>query len=350
MSKNNEDDRYLSYFQEMLEIQNKNKEDQCISCLAEHRIPTPDDIRETINSLVGRKRQHVLHHHVFWKEWSLRQGMASLIRSSHQASMDICRHDAGLGELARSENFEKEVDYVVGHAVQKDTVAYCALAFGIRDTLKEFQKLRFDIANEVSEITDGLFDRDISEFLRELRNNLLHGRVIIPQWEISYGIGQQDSAGSMLYFIEDLIQSGNWNDKSRSFISTLHGEKIQLSSIVCEHFRLLNNLVREINSLFSKNVTPSEKDFFDIEDNHKKQIRRQRAKILIGQMASGKNPYDYLHKFFDPEALREILRRPSHSKEQVDFIMALKAVEVDWDDELRSMMYQMFAVARDSDT
>ena len=66
-------------------------------------------------------------------------------------------------------------------------------------------------------------------------------------------------------------------------------------------------------------------------------------------MAIGNNPYEFLHRFFDPETLREILRRPSNSKEQVDFIMALKAAEIDWDDELRDMMCRIFGVAGNSD-
>ena len=129
----------------------------------------------------------------------------------------------------------------------------------------------------------------------------------------------------------------------------LHDEKVQLSSIVREHFRLLDGLSRQVDDMFARNVTPSEKDFVDIEDRHKRQGRKQWTKIIVGQMAIGKNPYEFLHRFFDSETLREILRRPSHSKEQVDFIMALKAAEIDWDDELRGMMYRIFGVTGNSD-
>ena len=352
MHGNNNMNEPLSSFRKMVEMQNRQQQrrvEQCVSFLNRRQLPTPDSIRNTINSLVGETRQHVLRHHVFWKEWTLRQGLMSLVHASHQASIDICRHDAALGELARSENFQEEVDHTIGHAAQKDAVAYCTLVFGIRDTLEEIRKLRVDVADEICELKNCLFDSEISEFLRELRNNLLHGRVVILHWEISYSFESQNSTGSMMYHVGDLIQSGKWNDRSRNFISTLHGEKVQLSTIVRKHFKLLNDLIREVNNVFAKNVILSEKDFFDIEDSHKRQGRRQWAKIIVRQMASGKNPYDYLHRFFDPETLREILRRPPHSKEQVDFIMALKAAEVDWDDELRCMMCRMFGVTRDSD-
>ena len=152
----------------------------------------------------------------------------------------------------------------------------------------------------------------------------------------------------MMYHVRDLMKFGKWNDESQNFISTCQGEKVQLSAIVREHFRLLNHSIREVNGILSKNVAPAEKDYFDIEDSHKRQGRSQWAKILVGQMATGKNPYDYLHKFFDPETLREILRHPPHNQEQVDFIMALKAAEIDWDDELRNMMYRSFGVTHES--
>ena len=336
---NKEPNHSLSLLKEVIEIQDRQRQpkiDRCISYLKRHQLPTPEDIRETINSFVGETRQDILRHHPFWKEWILRRGMASLIHASHQASIDICRHDAVLGELARSKDFEERVDHTVGQAAQKDTVAYCALVFGVRDTLEEIRKTRVDIADEISELKDSLFNRDISKFLRQLRNNLLHGRIVIPQWEISYAVEQGRSSGSMIYKVKELIESGKWNDRSRDYVLALPDENVQLSAIVREHFRLLDGLGRQVDDMFARNVTPSEKDFVDVEDRHKRQRRRQWAKIIVGQMAERESPYEFLHKFFDPETLREILRRPSHSDEQVDFIMALKAAEIDWDDELRT--------------
>ena len=67
--------------------------------------------------------------------------------------------------------------------------------------------------------------------------------------------------------------------------------------------------------------------------------------MLVGQAEKGKDPYDYLHRFFEPEAVRVILRHPRHTKEQVDFMIALKSGELDWDNELRQMMYSVFGVA-----
>ena len=352
MDRTNETSESLLFFRKIVEAQDKQQQycvDKCVSALKGGQLPTPEPIRNAINSLVGEKRRQALRHHPFWTEWKLRQGMASLVHACHQASIDICRHDAALGELPRSENFHEIVDHAVVHAAQKDVVAYCALAIGVRDTLEEIRKMRVhDIAEDIAELKKGLFDRDISVFIRKLRNNILHGQVIVPQWEVLYRREEEDSTGSMGYCIEDLMQSGRWNDRSRNFVSSLRGENMRLSAIVRKHFRLLNDLFREVNHVFAKNISPSERDFYDIEDGYKREGRRQWAKVMVGQMASGKDPYDYLHRFFDSETVREILRRPPHSKEQVDFIMALKAAEIDWDDDLRAMMYDIFEVTCES--
>lgn len=348
--KSNDDFALFRDLVQRQERQNQETLDQCISFLKEHNIPTHQNIRNAINSLIGEKRQQALSHHVFWKEWELRKGLMSLINSSHQASMDICRHDAILGELARSQKFPEVVDYTVGYATQKDTIAYCAIVGGIRDTLCEILKLRADIASQIEEQKSAVFDTDISEFVRQLRNNLLHGRVVIPQSEISYNVESNFGRGSMMYQVDSLMRSGKWSERSRNFVSGLREEKVQLSTIVRMHFRLLDKSIRKIGDAFARHATPSEKDFFEIEDEHKRRGGRLWAGLMIGQIGRGMNPYDYLHKYFEPEILREILRRPPHSKEQVDFMITLKAAEIDVDDELRSRLYRIFGVTSDSDS
>ena len=206
--------------------QQKEKEAQCISFLKSNGPPTPDSIRTTMNSLVGEARQRVLSHHGFWTEWRLRRGLRSLFHAAHKASIDICRHDASLAELASSQYFEHEVEHSLEFASQKDAVAYCALVFGVRDTLKEICKVRRDIEDKIAELRSSVFEKDISEFFRELRNNLLHGRVVIPQWEISYDHKTQHRTGAMLYPANSLIQSGKWNDRSLGFINSFGEEKV----------------------------------------------------------------------------------------------------------------------------
>lgn len=255
-------------------------------------LPTPDDVRDAINSLVGDARRKVLRHHTFWKERSLRKGLESLVYAGHRAYMDICRHDTALGALADSRDFQDQIDHAVGHAAQKDVVAYCALAQGVRDTLANIRELRSDIADDISEIENRMFRMDISQFIRELRNNVLHGRVLVPQWSVSFLHGSQTRTGSMRYSKEELRETGYWKAQSLRFIRSSSDEHLRLTVVVQEHFALLNDLRSKLEDLFARNTLPAERDYWNIEDAHKRGLRRQWAKILVGQVGKGKDPFD----------------------------------------------------------
>ena len=253
---------------------------------------------------------------------------------------------SGLGALADSASYLDNVDLAVGHVAQKDVVAYCALTLGVRDTLTKILGLRCDIAGEISEARDRVFCADVSQFVRNLRNNLLHGDVVVPQWSVSYG-GERPTTGSMRYSVRDLEASGQWNGQARRYMRSAPDEHVHLSEVVREHFALVNELKSGLDALFAQNVSESEWDYWQIEDSHKRGLRRQWAKLLIGQIWNGKDPYGELYRFFEPAVLREILRRPRHSKEQVDFLIATKSSEIDCDDELRQLLYRVFGVLPD---
>ena len=320
-------------------------EAKVIPCLKSKEIPTPDDIREAINFSGGEKRKDLLRHHVYWKERQLRLGLESLIRAAHQAYVDICRHDAALASLARALDFEDHADHTVGYAAQKDMVAYCSLGVGVLGTLRRIEGARPDIKDKIRSISGKCFDRDVTVFVKDLRKNLFHGSVVIPRWQVSRN--WQNSTGSMTYEKQELLGFGNWNTRSKEYVSKVSGREINLASVVREHFNLLETFNRRLQDLFAGNVSAAEKDFFEIEDSRKRILRRDLAKLTMSQMVHmfrNKDPYEYLHKFFDPATVREIMRRPWRSKEQVDFMIELKAAELDCDDDLRHLFYEFFGV------
>ena len=348
----NDDTPELASFFRAMEHSQRTREDRIDNYVRPHlesgALPTPDDVRDAINSLVAERRQKLLRYHKFWREHTLRRGLDSLVHSARQASIDVSRHDAALGALADSAKYQDEVDLAVGHVAQKDVVAYCALALGVREALKEIRDLRSDIADEISETENRVYCTDISEFVRKLRNNLLHGRVLVPQWSVSFDGERRTTTGSMRYSVEDLMASGVWNEQSLCYMRSSTDEHLHLSVVVRDHIALVNELKSRLDALFAQSMSQSEWDYCQLEDSHKRVLRRQWAKVLIGQIWNGKDPYGQLFRFFEPEVLREILRYPRHSKEQVDFMIALKSGEIDCDDELRQMLYRVFGVVRDS--
>ena len=209
------------------------------------------------------------------------------------------------------------------------------------------REVRDDISHEIEKIRRECFDSDVAHFIRELRNNLLHGSVVIPKWEIRYNHQNHDNSSAMKYTVRELMRFGRWKE-SREYLSNVINRMISLSEVVGEHFKLIRDLDRKMQDLLDRNVCQAERDYYDIEDSHKRNLRRQWAKILLSQIGKGKDPYEYLHRFFNPDTIREILRYPQRSKEQVDFIVTLKTTELDCDDELRRMLYQKFGVVDDS--
>ena len=289
-----------SLFKELVHSQEKRdkKIDNTVkSFLKSKKIPTPDDVRKAINSCGGDRRQELLRHHIYWKERQLRLGLESLIRAAHQAHVDICRHDAALGSLARARDFQDHADHTVGYAAQKDMVAYCSLVFGVLDTLRRIERARPDIKDEIRCVSDEWFDHDVTVFVKDLRKNLSHGSVVIPRWQISISYESQSSLGSMTYLKEELLEFGDWARRSKIYISNANGDRINLANIIGEHFNLLNDFDRKIQDLFARNVTEAERDFFEIEDSHKRTAISQQVKIWIGQGGRGKDPYEYLHRF-----------------------------------------------------
>ena len=323
----------------------KLKIERIISVLSSHQIPTPDDIREDIRGLVGR-RNELMRHHVFWKEHRLRLGMQSLVRAAHQAHVDICRHDAALGSLARVNDFEEHVDYTVGYAAQKDVMAYCSLAIGLNDTLRRIETKRPKITAEIEIIKNAYYDQDVTVVVKKLRNNMAHGSVAIPEWKIT--IDPERHTGSMVYPKQEFIDLGEWNTRSKRYLENIEGGWVSVSKIIGEHFVLLQKFDQDMRDLFARNRSRGEVDYFDIEDSYKRIAKQQWIKILISQIGKGKDPYEYIHRHFDPKEHREILRRPKHSKEQVDFMIGLKGAEIDCDKDLRKMLYQMFEVDPES--
>lgn len=306
-----------------------------IQCLRRREFPTPDDVRNDLNFRigVGEQRQHILRHHAYWKERQLRLGLESLIRAAHQAYVDICRHDAALGSLAGGRNFEVHVDHIVGSTAQKDMVAYCSLVVGVLDPLRRIKNLRPDIKDNIQSISDECFNHDVTIFIKDMRKNLVHGSVVIPKCQITTDF--QNLSGLMTYETRELLSFGEWTRESKKYVSSGNDRTINLSGVVGAHYKLLEDFDRKIQDVFARNVTMRSGISLRLKIPINGYTRGQWAKIVIGQTGRDKAPYKYLHLFFDSETVREILRRIRHGKEQVDFIIALKAAEFDCDDDLR---------------
>ncbi len=225
-----------------MERQRKDVENRkVISYLKRGDIPTCDEIRNTINQRIGPERTSVIRHHIYWKKNRLKEGLKAQYSEAHQAYIDISRHAAALGAFSKDTNFETHVAHVVGHAAQKDMMAYCALVVGLQQTLDNIQReCPDDVRASIEEIKTESFGCDVAVFIRELRNNLSHGVVFVPEWQISWRGGM--TAGTLKIGKENL-KFGRWNSVSKAYIERSMGESIDLPIVVGGTFQSFERFI-----------------------------------------------------------------------------------------------------------
>lgn len=313
-----------------------------IACLQAKTMPTPPEIISFITWNLG-ERTKILRHHAFWDEMKIREGFEALVETAHLAYVDICRHSAALVGISKnSESFYDRVSSAVSDPVQKDMMAFCSAAHGCIDTVRRLKSCRPDIAPNMDTAITAHFSGDVFEFIKCLRKNLSHGFVVIPNWTLTKG--REGDSGSMVFNADEILAFGEWSAGAKSYINSAKDGRLNIGPAIDVYHQALIKFRQTVSDIFARNVTEFERDYYNIEDSYKRVTNAQWQKVLVSQVGKSKNPYDFLHRFFTPEQVREIRRRPDHSKEQVEFIISLRQVETACDDELRKKLYELFGV------
>ncbi len=326
----------------------KDEDEAAIKTLKEKVIPTPVEIRNIINGRTITSRTELIVHHSFWREKKLREGLDALFSTVHTAFVDVCRHEAALTSFSLGrKGFHEHVQHTVANPFQKDVMAYCAASIGVIDTVRRIASRRPDLSDKIDELVQGIFANDLTAFIKDLRNNLAHGSVIVPGWTIqSDGL---KTTGAMTFEAKDILRLGDWSAASKRFIRDAADGQISIGQTFTLHHKMIQDFSKGMDDLFARHVTASEKDYYDIQDAHRRAASGMWANVIVSQLAVGKDPYDYLHIMFKPQEVREILRLPRHSKQQVDFIISLKTIETECDDNLRNRIYALFQVSKDDE-
>jgi hypothetical protein len=124
----------------------------------------------------------------------------------------------------------------------------------------------------------------------------------------------------------------------------LHG--INLESLFLEH----REKIKDIYNWFREAVHDEEKN--DIKEYiiEYRTIRKEGSKIwwnLIIQTVIvqwGKDPYDYLERYFSTEEIERIQVLPERSRQQVDLMISLLDEFDACDDDFRQSLYEAFRV------
>lgn len=309
-------------------------------------LPTPSDIAHILTWRIGPDREAIMRHHPYWKEHRLREGLDALIAAALAAHLDLCRCEAALTAFADSrEPFEDHIEHTVSNPAQKEVMAFCAAYFGTKDTLYRITKsARPDLGPEIDALRLKTTGDALFRFILDLRKNLSHGSVTVPGWSVQSDF--KSASGAMLFETGDLLAFGEWSAASKQFLNDIPDGRFRISDVTAHCAKGLAQLRRELRDLFHRNQTPAEKDYFRLQDLHRRSSSRQWMKVFLSPHAEkGTDPYPHLPRFFSAAEVREIMRRPMHSADQVEYIIALRAAQTDYDDDLRAKLYKLFKVA-----
>ncbi len=343
--------RLNALFAEMAEQEERRereKREAVLSQFEKAMFPTPEPIARAIVWSAPSKRAEFLRHHPYWKERKLRLGLDALISAALSAHLDLTRCEAALVAYGASrDSFEDHLDHTVGHPAQKEVMAFCTAYTGVIDTLRRLTKsVRTDLYDQARELGFDALSGPEFRFLRDLRNNLAHGSVTMPGWWIQTDF--ETTIGAMRFAAAELLAFGDWSSESKQYLRDAPDGHIAISAITAKCSSGLARLRRALHMLFARNRTAAEIDYYELDDLGRRLLSGQSLKIFLnGHAAKGTDPYPHLHRIFEPEVAREILRRPRHSQEQVEFIISLRAAQTHCDDDLREMLYKLFRVESD---
>ena len=330
------------------EQQRQSREDDLISAALESgTLPTPEPVARKLVWHVGRDK--LMRHHVFWKERKLRKGFDSLIQAALSAHLDLVRAEAALIAYAsRHGSFEEHIVHTVENPAQKEVLAFCAAYAATIDTLRRVKKARPELAGKIDAIRITATNKIEFRFLFELRKNLAHGEVTMPGWRVTSSFGKEaaGTSGAIDFSASELLAFGDWSGPVRVFLSGKKKDGFPISEITGICSIGLSRFQADLKILFSRNLSAAESDYFSIMDLGRRLMHRQGHKIVLNGLAEkGVSPYPHLHRFFDEETVRAIMRYPSHSAEQVEFIIKIKEADSHCDDDLRLTLYKLFGVS-----
>jgi AraC-like DNA-binding protein len=182
--------------------------DQAKAILAVGELPTPDNVIDVIRSRVGNARSELFRQHAYWKEHKLRRGFDALVSAALAAHLDLCRCEAALAAYAdNNDSFEGHIDHTVSTPAQKEVMAFCAAYAGTIDTLRRLKVARPELAESIDELRLHATGSAEFTFLLDLRKNLSHGSVTVPDWSVQSDF--TTTSGTMRFSGQELLAFGD---------------------------------------------------------------------------------------------------------------------------------------------
>jgi hypothetical protein len=271
-----------------------------------------------------------------------------ILRSSRLDLIDL----AGQFHARISQNLlDKEGRAAALSKATKEIYTYSCAALSLVQAYRHFVSASPRIAASYDELkSEVLSGKGVILFFSELRraNNHLHILAASPHYTISNDLrtGNRQVTSGITFSRELILSNSEWNEAAKSFVAAR--DNLDVISLMEEHF----DLASKFNELFLiRTGVHSDKGYRDIERilSARKTMSYRTSLGVMLQIAIPKklNPYEYLHRWFSESELEMIYSFPDHTKEQLEYMIALRDPFQFCDKHTRRELYKLFSIPLD---
>jgi hypothetical protein len=230
----------------------------------------------------------------------------------------------------------KEI-YTYSCAASSLVQAYRHLALTSSDVSKKYDDLKVEL----------LSGADAIAFFAELRvaNNHLHILVASPHYSVTsnFQSGKREVTSGISFDRDLILSNSEWKARVRQFVASR--KNLDVISLMEEHFKLASSF----HDLFPARLgIHTDKGFRDIERvlSARKTMSYRTSLAVILQIAVPQklNPYEYLPRWFSPDELKRIYAFRDGTKEQLEYMIALRDPFGFCDRHTRQELYKLFSV------
>jgi hypothetical protein len=187
----------------------------------------------------------------------------------------------------------------------------------------------------------------IARFFKDLRNSNNHVHILeaAPHYNItrSFSATTNEVSSGLRFNSSIILTADDWSSESKALASEKND--LQVLELVIQHFNLASEFYNKVIVRTGIHSDLLYRDYQRIQIARKAISHRITLGIILQAAVSKKlNPYEYLHVWFTEQELKQIYSLPDNSKEQLEYMIALKDPLDLCDEHTRQQLYALFSV------
>jgi hypothetical protein len=331
------------------EDQTRERKARIKAALVESPVPVPDEIHDAILTLFVTDAIEVLRAHPGFKLEEKIRSLWTTFELFNQASSDLISALDVLDQFSQRPEFNyrshKDKLAVMESRIRKEIFAFSTLAHSLQEHCCGLRS-DWEPRGTTEQISSCFGSDGLHDFIRKLRNCLHHQSMVEADWLIR-DAGANATSHYVFRRLELQAVKEAWNVDARRYLGSLPDE-IDVRDVVQSYVPRVRAFYDWLLAACEAAPPPAVADYRRCWNAHRQRSEQMTWRLLLMEfLKQGIDPYSYLQRYLTPAEMEEAMRLPKRSPEQVDFIIAAVDELSACDDELRSLIYQLFRVAQE---